>query len=73
MRCDVRFLGLVMTSMLTVVAPSIVAKDVTTLEINAPAPELDLPGVDGRNWKLSDFADAKLLVIVFIANHCPTV
>ena len=43
-----------------------------TLALGAPAPDFDLPGVDGRHWKLSDFADAKLLVIVFTCNHCPT-
>ena len=42
------------------------------LEIGAQAPDFNLPGVDGRNYQLSDFADAKILVIVFTANHCPT-
>ncbi len=42
------------------------------LDIGAQAPGFDLPGVDGRNYKLSDFADAKVLVIIFTANHCPT-
>jgi len=44
----------------------------TTLGIGVPAPLFDLPGVDGRNYKLSDFSDAKVLVIVFTCNHCPT-
>jgi peroxiredoxin len=43
-----------------------------TLEIGARAPDFNLPGVDGRNWKLSDFAKADVLVIVFTCNHCPT-
>lgn len=43
-----------------------------TLPLGASAPDFDLPGVDGRNWKLSDFKEAKLLVVVFTANHCPT-
>lgn len=43
-----------------------------TLEIGAKAPDFDLPGVDGRNHKLSDFADAKVLVVIFTCNHCPT-
>jgi thiol-disulfide isomerase/thioredoxin len=45
---------------------------VPTLAIGSPAPEFDLPGVDGRNYSLKDFASAKLLVIIFTANHCPT-
>jgi peroxiredoxin len=43
-----------------------------TLEIGQPAPAFDLPGVDGRNYTLQDFSDAKILMLVFTANHCPT-
>jgi len=28
--------------------------------------------VDGRNWTLKDFAEAKALVVIFTCNHCPT-
>jgi len=38
-----------------------------------PAPEFALPGVDGRTWKLGDFHDRKLLLVVFWCNHCPYV
>jgi peroxiredoxin len=48
------------------------ARDVQPLATGAPAPELDLPGVDGKNWRLADFADANLLVVAFTCNHCPT-
>ncbi len=48
------------------------ATRIKPLEIGEQAPDFDLPGVDGRNYKLADFADAKILVIVFTANHCPT-
>ena len=44
-----------------------------TLEIGEPAPEFRLPGVDGKDYSLGDFADAKLLVVVFSCNHCPYV
>ena len=44
-----------------------------TLQIGARAPDFDLPATDGRNYKLSDFADSKLLVVVFSCNHCPYV
>jgi peroxiredoxin len=43
-----------------------------TLAIGAPAPDFDLPGVDGRRYSLKDFAKAKVLVVVFTCNHCPT-
>jgi len=45
---------------------------VVPLEIGATAPDFSLPGVDGREYRLADFADANILVIVFTANHCPT-
>ncbi|MHC4520192.1 MAG: redoxin domain-containing protein [Planctomycetota bacterium] len=45
---------------------------IKTLEIGAKAPDFALPGVDGKVHKLSDYAKAKVLVIVFTCNHCPT-
>jgi peroxiredoxin len=45
---------------------------IETLEIGRQSPDFDLPGVDGRNYRLADFADAKILVVVFTCNHCPT-
>ena len=43
-----------------------------TLSLGAAAPDFKLPGVDGRDWSLADFKDAKALVVVFNCNHCPT-
>lgn len=43
-----------------------------TLEIGAKAPDFNLPGVDGKNYKLSTFAKADTLVVIFTCNHCPT-
>jgi len=45
---------------------------VETLEIGRHAPDFNLPSVDGRNYQLADFAYAKILVVVFTCNHCPT-
>ena len=42
-----------------------------TLEIGGQAPPFNLPGVNGRNWKLADFADYNILAVVFTCNHCP--
>ena len=44
-----------------------------TLEIGAKAPDFALPATDGKTYKLSDFKDAKTLVIFFTCNHCPYV
>ncbi|NQU23785.1 MAG: redoxin domain-containing protein [Candidatus Nealsonbacteria bacterium] len=42
------------------------------LSIGAAAPDFELPGVDDKTYRLADFADAKVLVVVFTCNHCPT-
>ncbi|MFW6189877.1 MAG: thioredoxin family protein [Planctomycetota bacterium] len=44
-----------------------------TLQIGEKAPDFDLPGVDGKNYSLADFEDARVLVVVFSCNHCPFV
>lgn len=44
----------------------------TTLPIGAVAPDFRLPGVDGKTYTLRDFANAKVLVVIFTCNHCPT-
>ena len=72
MRCYKHFLFLFIPGILILVVQSAVAKEVSTLEIKEPAPELDLPGVDGKTYRLDDFADAKVLVVIFTCNHCPT-
>ncbi|MGH9325477.1 MAG: redoxin domain-containing protein [Terriglobia bacterium] len=41
------------------------------LKIGSPAPNFDLPGVDGKMHSLKDYAAAKVLVIVFMCDHCP--
>jgi thiol-disulfide isomerase/thioredoxin len=41
------------------------------LPIGAQAPDFDLPGVDGKNHKLGDYAKARILAIVFECDHCP--
>jgi len=43
-----------------------------TLPVGASAPDFTLPGIDGRNHSLQDYADARILVIIFTANHCKT-
>src|SRR3954470_14039251 len=43
-----------------------------TLSLSSAAPDFNLPGVDGRDWTLRDFSDAKVLAIIFTCNHCPT-
>jgi thiol-disulfide isomerase/thioredoxin len=47
-------------------------EDPKTLSIGAKAPDFSLPGIDGKTYTLATFKDAKILVIVFTCNHCPT-
>jgi len=47
---------------------------VSELEVGQRAPIFeDLLGVDGRRYGMSSFANAKLLVVIFTSNRCPTV
>jgi thiol-disulfide isomerase/thioredoxin len=43
-----------------------------TLRIGSAVPDFNLPGVDGRNYRLQDFSDARILTVIFTCNHCPT-
>ena len=35
------------------------------LDIGDTAPDFKLPGIDGRDWTLKDFADSPLLMVYF--------
>jgi peroxiredoxin len=54
------------------ISASFIVDDHKTLEIGASAPDFKLLGVDGKTYTLESFKDAKVLVVVFICNHCPT-
>lgn len=43
-----------------------------TLAIGTSAPDFCLKGIDGQTHCLKDYASAKVLMIAFICNHCPT-
>ena len=43
------------------------------LKVGSKAPDFTLANpVDGKTYSLKDFDSAKVLVIVFTCNHCPT-
>ncbi len=42
------------------------------LAIGSSAPDFHLTGIDGKTYSLADFKDAKILVVIFTAVHCPT-
>lgn len=43
-----------------------------TLGTNQLAPDFNLKGTDEKMYNLNTFSKAKVLVIIFSANHCPT-
>jgi peroxiredoxin len=44
----------------------------SVLAIGASAPDFCLPGTDGKVHCLKDYASARILVVIFTCNHCPT-
>ena len=45
--------------------------DARTLKLGDDAPDFRLLGIDGRQHTLADYKSAKLLMVVFLSNHCP--
>lgn len=48
------------------------AADPVGLDLGADLPAFKLAGVDDKTYTEKDFADAKILLLVFTCNHCPT-
>jgi peroxiredoxin len=44
-----------------------------TLQIGEKAPDFKVQATDGKTYSLTDFAQAKALVVFFTCNHCPYV
>ncbi|WZO99385.1 redoxin domain-containing protein [Isosphaeraceae bacterium EP7] len=63
---------LAILSLLTLAAPAVFAHDPVPLAIGSKAPDFRLPGVDDKDHALADYASAKVLVVYFTCNHCPT-
>lgn len=42
-------------------------------EFGLPAPNFELPGVDGKRYRRSDVCGPNGLLVMFICNHCPYV
>lgn len=63
---------LILSSLLLLVPCAGAAPQPTSLALGDTAPDFRLPGVDGRTYSLKDFASARVLVVIFTCNHCPT-
>src|SRR5437762_13471333 len=66
------FCGLLATTLPGFVKPVARYEEHKTLAIGARAPDFKLPGIDGKIYTLSSFKNARVLVIIFTCNHCPT-
>jgi thiol-disulfide isomerase/thioredoxin len=67
-----QLLAAVLISAAAFTSPAAAQESHPTLTIGASAPDFCLPGIDGQNHCLKDYASSKLLVIAFTCNHCPT-
>src|SRR6185436_10403770 len=70
-----RFLAILVAVICTCTALSQAAAEPAgfkSLAIGDAAPDFKLPGVDGKDYTLKSFADARLLLVIFTCNHCPT-
>ena len=45
----------------------------TMVPLGTPAPDFSLPGTNGKTYSLMNFGDKRILVIIFMCNHCPYV
>jgi len=43
----------------------------TNLKIGDSAPDFQLPGIDGNTYRLEDFREKKIVIVMFSCNHCP--
>src|SRR5262245_17437789 len=66
--CPLSIFGLLLIGVATAADPA----GFKTLAIGDAAPDFKLPGVDGKDYSLASFNDARLLAIIFTCNHCPT-
>jgi thiol-disulfide isomerase/thioredoxin len=62
----------ILVTMCLALAGAAFAADVKPIAIGSPAPDFNLPGVDGKQHALGEYKDAKILAVVFTCNHCPT-
>jgi len=71
-----RLPAFVLLVVLSLLAPGVLAEDkpaaVQPLALGSAAPDFKLPGVGGRDYALKDFAGARVLMVIFTCNHCPT-
>lgn len=56
----------------TAVSATHAEDNVHDLQIGEAAPDFSLPGIDGKTHTLAEYKGAKLLMVAFLSNHCPS-
>jgi len=56
---------------LALVVAACAGRDKPKLARGAPAPDFSLPGIDGQNHSLGEYAKSRVLAVVFTGNSCP--
>jgi len=51
----------------------VLTKSLDKIKIGEKAPDFNLKGIDGKTYSPEDFKHAKVLLIIFMCNHCPYV
>ncbi|MGH8401241.1 MAG: thioredoxin family protein [Gammaproteobacteria bacterium] len=49
------------------------ATETPLCDFGIPAPDFQLPGVDGKQWSLAECRGEHATLVMFICNHCPYV
>ncbi len=62
---------LLIAMLLSLAAASADSQTHPILALGSSAPNFELPGVDGTVHKLSDYAQSRVLAVVFTCDHCP--
>lgn len=63
--------SLILGTLAAFICPLMAAEPPPVLAIGVKAPDFNLPGTDGKPHGLNEFAEAKVLVVIFTSNHCP--
>src|SRR5579871_5601214 len=63
--------GLLSIALMLAVPGVLTAQKHPILALGSPAPDFDLPGVDGKMHALADYAASPVLVVIFTCDHCP--
>ena len=72
MRTMQLFFVLLFSSLTVLLSAQTKHEEPKTLEIGQKAPDFNLKGTDGKMYGLHSFSKAKVWVVIFGANHCPT-